>query len=110
MLKKTWASNSKSGVLIPNSEKKYDYYHQDGSYSPFDLENKICSCAWNLDKGICKHLVAACIKTTTNLTGLAFMTKVLVTCWKINHFIYMSPLKSSLTNQKINGSSVRPYD
>ena len=60
-----WNGNSiaKSELLIPNGDNKYEYYHQDGSYSTVDLDNKTCSCAWYLDKSICKNLVAACIKT-----------------------------------------------
>ena len=99
MLKETANSISKSGLLIPNGDNKYDNYHQDGSYSTVDLDLKICSCAWYLDKEICKHLVAACIKTYKNLPGLVFMPKVLVTSWKRKKPIYMSPLKRSTNEQ-----------
>ena len=93
---------SPNQLLIPNGDNKYDYYHQDGSYSTVDLDQKICSYAWYLDKRICKHLVAACIKTTTNLPGLVFLPKVLVTRWKRKKPIYMSPLKrSTMTNDQL---------
>ena len=42
---------------------------------------------------ICKHLVSACIKTSTNLPGLVFMPKVLVTRWRRKRPVYMSPIK-----------------
>ena len=93
MLRETATSISKSNLLILTDDNKYKYFHQDGSYCTVDLESKMCSCAWYLDRGICKHLVAACIKTTTNLPGLVFMPKVLVTRWRRKRPIYMSPIK-----------------
>ena len=73
-----------------NGNNNYKYCHQDGSHCIVDLDNKNCCCAWYLVKGICKHLVAACIKTTTNLPGLVFMPKLLVTRWRRKKPIYLS--------------------
>ena len=57
------------------------------------MEHKNCSCAWYLDRGICKRLVAVCIKFSTYLPGLVFMPKVLVTRWKGKRPVFMSPMK-----------------
>ena len=65
----------------------YPYVLESMYFCKVDLNNKICSCAWYVDKGIWKHLVAACIKTTSNLPGL-----VLVTRWQRKKPVYLSSL------------------
>ena len=84
-------------LLILTDDNNYKYFHQDGSYFTIDRESKICSCAWYLDRGICKHLIAACIKTTTNLPGLVFKLKVLFTRCRRKIPVYMSPMKHTET-------------
>ena len=79
--------------MIPKDNTNYKFYHQDGSYCTIDMEHTNCSCPWYLDIVICKHLVAVCIKTSTNLPGLVFMPKVLVTRWRRKRPVYMSPMK-----------------
>ena len=76
---------SKSDLLIWKVNNKYKYCHQDGNFFTVNIDKK------NVDKGICKHLVASCIKTTTNLPGLVFMPKLLVTRWRHkNKPVYLS--------------------
>ena len=69
--------------------------HQDGSFCIIDLNTMHCTCAWYLDRAICKHLVGACIQTSTNLPGLVFMPKVFVSRWRRRKPInIISPIKS----------------
>jgi uncharacterized Zn finger protein len=37
--------------------------------------SKSCTCHKYLDKGVCKHLIAACIQTRSNLPGLVQLPK-----------------------------------
>ena len=78
----------KEELLISESVNKYKYQHDDKSVSTICLENRKCSCAWYLEKAICKHLVAACIPTNSNLPGLVVLPKHFVTRWrkKNNYF------------------------
>ena len=54
---------------------------------------KCCSCAWYLDRAICKHLVGACIKTMINFPGFVFMSKVFVCRWRLSRPLYTSQVK-----------------
>lgn len=48
----------------------FDYKHRDNTTSRVNVSEKKCSCSIYLDKGICIHLVAACILTKTNVEGI----------------------------------------
>ena len=67
--------------------------HDDKPFSTICLEKKFCTSVWYLEKAICKHLVAACIKTIKNLRGLVFMPKKIVTRWLKRRVVYSSPVK-----------------
>ncbi len=47
--------------LIHNGER-YNYLHANGNLSTIDMNTKQCTCITFLDKAICKHLIAACLK------------------------------------------------
>ena len=94
LLKEARKAISESDVLINDGDNLFKYKHQDGSICKIDLNMKHCSCAWYLDRAVCKHLVGACIKTSTNFPGLVFMPKVFVSRWRRKRPIYMSPVKS----------------
>ena len=47
-----------------------------------------------------KHPQSACIKTATNLLGLDFMPKLLVTRWKRKKPIYLSSLKNESSSEE----------
>ena len=39
------------------------------------IQTKTCTCSKYFDKGVCKHLVAACLKLQTQLPGLVQLPK-----------------------------------
>ena len=58
--------------LIPTeSENEYLYKHYNPKlgYARINIVSKSCTCHKYLDKGVCKHLIAACILTQSNLSG-----------------------------------------
>ena len=63
LLRDTGTLISKSNLLKSIDDTNFKYCHHDGSYCTIDMEHKDSLCAWYLDRGIRKHLVAACIKT-----------------------------------------------
>ena len=92
-----------------NGNNIYKFCHQDGSHCIVDLNNKKFSYAWYLDKGKCKHIVAACIKITTNLPGLIFMPKLLVTSWTRKKPIFLSSrvkIRATVVEQLANVDDV----
>ena len=54
-----------------------------------------------MDKVICKHLVAACLKTNTNLPGLDFMPRVFVSRWKRKRREFSSSANRVVLNEYI---------
>ena len=64
--------------LIPTeSENEYLYKHYNPKlgYARINIVSKSCTCHKYLDKGVCKHLIAACILTQSNLPGLVQLPK-----------------------------------
>ena len=49
----------------------YEFSRKDGSIETVKLgDERCCSCYYFLDKAMCKHLVAACLKENLPLLGL----------------------------------------
>ena len=82
LLKDSDTSIVKNKNLLFNENSTYKYQHEDGTFSVICLATKTCTCSSFMDKAICKHLVAACLKTNTNLPRLVFMPIVFVSRWK----------------------------
>ena len=51
------------------SEKEYSYKHFNKTTGIINVENISCSCPKYLDKAICKHLIAVCLKEKIHLPG-----------------------------------------
>jgi hypothetical protein len=45
-------------------------------FARINLTSKTCTCHTYLDKGVCKHLIAACLVTQTYLSGLVQLPKL----------------------------------
>ena len=64
--------------LIPTeSENEYLYKHYNPKlgFARINIVSKSCHCHKYLDKGVCKHLIAACILTQYNLPALVQLPK-----------------------------------
>ena len=60
----------KQKKLIQNGGNRYNYQHYNDTLGTIDTLSKFCTCEKYLDKAICKHLVAACIKDDIALNGI----------------------------------------
>ena len=67
----------KKQLIATNSENEYLYKHFNAKigFARINVVTKPCTCHKYLDKGICKHLIAACILTQSSLPGLVQMSK-----------------------------------
>jgi len=64
--------------LIPTeSENEYLYKHYNPKlgYARINIVSKSCTCHKYFDKGVCKHLIAACILPQSNLPSLVQLPK-----------------------------------
>jgi hypothetical protein len=64
--------------LIPTSsgnEFLYKHFKTNLGYARINTETKTCTCSKYFDKGVCKHLVAACLKQQVHLPGLVQLPK-----------------------------------
>ena len=94
LLRETSALIVKKKLLVADGDGNFKNEHDDATFSSICMERKCCSCSWYLDKAICKHLVAACIQTNKNLSGLVFMPKTFVSRWRRRKLIHASPVKA----------------
>lgn len=53
----------------------YKIKNSDSTCSLINTEKKICSCFMYIDKGVFKHLIAACIKDNVKFNGLEIVPK-----------------------------------
>jgi hypothetical protein len=67
----------KNQLIATNTENEFLYKHFNAKlgFARINLVSKSCTCHKYLDKGVCKHLIAACIQTRSNLPGLAQLPK-----------------------------------
>jgi len=66
-------------LLIPTgSEDEFLYKHFNVhlGFARINLTAKTCTCFKYLDKGVCKHLIAACLMNQVNLPGLVQLPKL----------------------------------
>ena len=61
----------KNQLIATKSENEYLYKHYNPKFgfACINIVSKSCTCHKYLDKGVCKHLKAACILTQSNLPG-----------------------------------------
>jgi hypothetical protein len=67
----------KNQLIATNTENEFLYKHFNAKlgFARINLVSKSCTCHKYLDKGVCKHLIAACIQTRSNLPGLVQLPK-----------------------------------
>ena len=67
----------KKQLIATNSENEFLYRHFNSKlgFARINLITKTCTCHKFLDKGICKHLIAACIAEKVSLPGLVQLPK-----------------------------------
>jgi hypothetical protein len=66
--------------LIPTQsefEFLYKHFNEQLGYAKIKINSKRCTCHKYFDKGICKHLVAACLQVKISLSGLEKLSKKL---------------------------------
>jgi hypothetical protein len=64
--------------LIPTGieyEFLYKHFNEKLGYAKININSKTCTCHKYFDKGICKHLVAACLQVKISLPGLEQLPK-----------------------------------
>ena len=64
-------------LIATDSENEYLYRHYNKKlgFARISLLSKTCTFHKYLDKGVCKHLIAACVLTQTSLPGLVQIPK-----------------------------------
>ena len=67
----------KKQLITTQSEYEFLYKHFDEKlgYAKININSKTCTCHKYFDKGICKHLVAACLQVKVSLPGLEQLPK-----------------------------------
>ena len=67
----------KKQLIATRSENEclYKHYNPKLGFARINIVSKSCTCQQYLDKGVCKHLIAACILTQSNLPDLVSDTK-----------------------------------
>jgi hypothetical protein len=67
----------KNQLIATNTENEFLYKHFNAKlgFARINLVSKCCTCHKYLDKGVCKHLIVACIQTRSNLPGLVQLPK-----------------------------------
>ena len=64
-------------LIATSCEWKFLYKHfkMNLGYAKVNLETKTCTCHKYFDKGVCKHLIAACLHKNVSLPGLVQLSK-----------------------------------
>ena len=64
-------------LIATNSESEYLYKHFDSrlGFARINIDVKSCTCFKYFDKGVCKHLVAACMQNNIGLPGMVQLPK-----------------------------------
>jgi hypothetical protein len=67
----------KKQLIATNNENEFLYKHfnEKLGFARINVVTKSCTCHKYLDKGVCKHLIAACVVTQSSLPGLVQMPK-----------------------------------
>ena len=64
-------------LIATTSESEYLYKHFDArlGFARINIAVKTCTCYKYFDKGVCKHLVAACMQNNVSLPGMVQLPK-----------------------------------